>query len=539
MRNTQRLLLLGATCLAALLDCRSSDAEERSLRQIIDAEVRATYQREKIIPAGPASDAEFLRRIYIDLVGTIPTYEEATQFLNDKTEGKRARLIDRLLEDPRYAQHQADIWDLSFFGRNPADRDLVNNRAGFQKWLADQFVKNVPYDRLVRELLLADGPTDQGPAMFYGQFRFQPEEAADAITRLFLGTQLRCARCHDHPYEKWKQEDFYGMAGFFVRLTFVDAPRNGKRHYLVAEKSSGEMLFTGSAKEQKPGQKGKPLPARFLGGDVLEEPPLPKDFKEPDLKGATAAPAPLFSRRAKLADWITSADNSYFARAAANRVWAQFMGRGLVHPVDDLGSKKTPSHPALLLALADQLVAYRFDLKQFIREVVNSETYQLAGTGPATEAAPLWYERARHQPLSAEELMSVLRVATAFDAADTKRDKADMPGKPYLMMYFAEPTDGRGDFQPSLSEHLFLNNSGDIRTLIQRRKGNLADVILTSTDPWERRVDRLYLSLLTRLPRPEETQRFVEYLTAKPDATNLVEDAIWVLLNCAEFRFNH
>jgi Protein of unknown function (DUF1549)/Protein of unknown function (DUF1553) len=534
MRNTNRLFL--TACLGALLVCRGASAEERPLRQIIDAEIRAAYQRENVQPAGPASDAAFLRRVYLDVLGTIPTHEQASQFLNDKSEDKRARLIDRLLEDPRYARHQADVWDLLFFGRNPNDRELTGRRDGFQKWLTDQFAQNVPYDRLVRDLLLGEGHTDQGPAMFYAQFRGQPEEAGDAVSRLFLGTQLRCARCHDHPYEKWKQEDFYGLAGFFVRLTFVDVPRNGKRSLLLTEKSSGEMMFSGSAKEQRPGQKGKPLPARFLGGAVLEEPPLPADFKEPNLKGVATAPAPLFSRKAKLAEWLTAADNPYFARAAANRIWAQFMGRGLVQPVDDLGSKKTPSHPALLQALADDLVASRLDLKHFIREIVNSETYQLASTGPATEAAPLWYERARVRPLSAEELMSAMRVATGFDATDSK---AEMPGKHYLLQYFGEPSDGRGDFQPSLNEHLFLNNSGDIRALVQRRKGNLADVLRSSTDPWESRVERLYLSLLTRPPRPEESKRFVAYLTAKPEAANLVEDAIWVLLNCAEFRFNH
>jgi len=516
---------------------RSAGDADQPLRQLIDAEVRGAYQRENLTPAGPAGDAAFLRRVYLDLLGTIPTYEEASRFLSDKAEDRRSVLIDRLLEDPRYARHQADVWDLLFFGRNPADRDLTNRRDGFQKWLTEQFAQNVPYDRWVGDLLRAEGPTDQGPAMFYALFRNEPAEAADAVSRLFLGTQLRCARCHDHPYERWKQEDFYGMAGFFVRLTFVEAPRNSKRNYLIAEKSSGEVLFTGSAKEQKPGQKGKPLPARFLGGAVLEEPPLPPDFKEPDLKKATTAPAPLFSRKAKLAEWVTAVDNPYFARAAANRLWAQFMGRGLVQPVDDLGSKKTPSHPQLLQALAEQLGAHQFDMKWFIRELVNSQTYQLACTGPSTESAPLWYERARVRPLSAEEFFAAIRVASGFDAAEPKADK--LPGTEYMLQYFGEPTDGRGDFQPSLNEHLYLNNSSQLRQVIQRRKGNLADVLLTSTDGWDQRVERLYVSVLTRPPTAEEKERFVAYLTAKPDAAQRVEDAIWVLLNCAEFRFNH
>jgi hypothetical protein len=526
---------LTATCTTALR------AEDQPLRQIIDREIRAGWEQEKLTAPGLASDGVFLRRVYLDLLGTVPTYDETKQFLDDKAEDKRPKLIDKLLEDPRYALHQARVWDLTFFGRHPPDSELLGRREGFQKWLTEQFTQNVPYDRWVRDLLNAEGWTDQGPAMFYALYRNNPEEAAVAVSRLFLGTQLQCARCHDHPFEKWKQEDFYGLAGFFVRITPVEGNRNGKRHYMIAEKTTGEVLFTGPVKDQKPGQKGKPVAARFLGGDALEEPEVPKDFKEPDLKTAKGAtpPKPLFSRKEKLAEWITAPDNPYFARAAANRVWAQFMGRGLVHPVDDLGGKKKPSHPALLEALAVQLKAQKFDLKWYIRELVNSQAYQAAAAGASTDAAPFMYERARVRPLSVEELMSAMRTVTGYDATEKKPDQGKMPGSEYMVMYFGEPMDGRGDFQPSLSEHLYMNNSSQLRQVIQRKKGNLADVLLSSSAPWDERVEQLYLSVLNRPPKPPEKERFVTYLTSKPDAAPLLEDAIWVLLNCAEFRFNH
>jgi hypothetical protein len=525
---------LTATCNAAL------QADAPPLRQIIDREIRAGWDQEKLTPPGLATDGVFLRRVYLDLLGTVPTYDETKQFLDDKAEDKRSKLVDKLLEDPRYALHQARVWDLTFFGRHPPDYELLTRRDGFQKWLTEQFTQNVPYDRWVRELLNAEGWTDQGPTMFYALYRNQPEEAAVAVSRLFLGTQLQCARCHDHPFEKWKQEDFYGLAGFFVRITPVEGNRNGKRHYMIAEKTTGEVLFTGPVKDQKPGQKGTPVQARYLGGDALEEPPVPKDFKEPDLKAAkTPPPKPLFSRKEKLAEWVTAADNPYFARAAANRVWAQFMGRGLVHPVDDLGGKKKPSHPGLLEALADQLKAQKFDLKWYIRELVNSQAYQAASSGASTEAAPFMYERARVRPLSAEELMSAMRTVTGYDATEKKPDQGKIPGSEYMVMYFGEPMDGRGDFQPSLSEHLYMNNSSQLRQVIQRKKGNLADVLLSSSAPWDERVDQMYLSVLNRPPKAAEKERFVAYLTSKPDAAPLLEDAIWVLLNCAEFRFNH
>src|SRR5947209_4941879 len=184
---------------------------------------------------------------------------------------------------------------------------------------------------------------------------------------------------------------------------------------MIAEKSSGEVMFTGAVKDQKPGLKGNPVPARFLGGDVLEEPALPKDFKEPELKGAKSLPKPAFSRKEKLAEWVVAADNPYFARAVANRVWAQFMGRGLVHPVDDLKDKTPASHPVLMRAVTEYLVRNKFNLKSYIRELVNSKTYQLGDTGDVTVALPEKFERARIRPLSAEELMESLRVATGCD----------------------------------------------------------------------------------------------------------------------------
>lgn len=393
--------------LLALLAPPAARAGEQPLRQVIDAEVRAAWQREKVAPAGRADDATFLRRVHLDLVGTIPTADEVGQLLQDPAPDKRSRLIDRLLADPRFAAQQADVWDLVLFGRNPANGDATRKRDAFRQWLAGQFARGVPYDRWVRELLLAE---QEGTELFYVQFRSQPEEAAVAVSRLFLGTQLQCARCHDHPYEKRTQRDFYGMAGFFVRLVVFDPTGSGaKRRYTVGEKSSGEVLFTGAAKDQKPGRKGEPVRPRFLGGAVLDEPPLAKGYQEP--ANPKTLPKPAFSRKEKLAAWVV---------------------------------------------------------------------------------AP-----------------------------------------------FGEPGNGRGEFQGGLSEHLFLNNSGNVLQMVQRRKGKLADGLLASKEPWERRVEKLFLSVLGRPPKAEETRRFVAHLTSDPRPDPLVEDAIWALLNSPEFRFNH
>jgi hypothetical protein len=529
---------------AAAVSLSSARAEEAPLHERIDAEIRAAWQKEGITPAQAADDAEFLRRIYLDLLGTIPTADEAASFLKDGDAGKRVKLIDRLLDDPRHIEHQTTTWDQVYFGRHPPDSELTTRRDGFRHWLRAKLSANEPYDRWARELLSAEGGTQDGPAMFFAQYRSRPEDLTEVVSRLFLGTQIHCARCHDHPFDRWKQTDFYGVAGFFVRLNFVEANHNGKRHYILAEKSSGEVLFTGPASEQKPGKKGDPVPARFLGGDPLDEPPLPKDFKEPVLKGTKNPPRPLFSRKQKFAEWATAVDNPYFTKAIVNRVWAQYLGRGLIHPVDDIRIDKPASHPALFQIIQEQLVAHQYDLKWLTRELVNSQAYQLSSRSAVTDALPQHFERARVRPLTAEEMMASFRTATGFDAAirvgGGKPEETKTPEEPYFMANFGTPMNGRGEFQPGLNEHLFLNNSSNLRqSFLQPKKGNLTESIVNSNAPLPERVDQLFLAVLTRLPKNEERNKFVEYLSTGKALGPAVEEAVWVLLNTAEFRFNH
>jgi hypothetical protein len=518
--------------LSAYLFVGSAARGDEPLRTVIDREVAAAWKTQKVTPAAKSTDAEFLRRIYLDLVGAPPTYDETTTFLADTDAKKREKLIGALLADPRYATAQANVWDLALFGRHPGNIFETRVRPAFQKWLTRQFADGVPYDKLVRELLLAEQP---GSEMFLVQFRAAPDEATVAVTRIFLGTQLQCARCHDHPFDSWTQKDFYGMSGFFVRLIVQDSGGN-VRTLSIGEKGSGEVLFTGNAKDQAPGKKGEPIKPKFLGGAVLDEPPLPKDYKEPPYpKAGEKLPKPAFSRKEKLAAWVTAPENPYFARAAVNRVWAQFMGRGIVHPIDDFNKENDPSHPALLKALTDGFVAHKFDLKWLICEIVNSEAYQLSGAGESKAALPRHFERARVRPLTAEELVAAMRTATNFEV-NPKEPNANWE---YFLRAFGEPTNGLGEFQGGLSEHLFLNNSDQVRAFVRRKKGNLTDQVLSSADPWEKRVERVYLSVLNRPPKPKERETFVRYITREPKPDTAVEDAIWVLLNSSEFRFNH
>lgn len=540
---TRLLQLAGAVFAlgAAALPVR---AEDKPLRQIIDAEVRAAWLGEKISPAAPADDAAFVRRVFLDLVGSIPTYEETRQFLQDSSPDKRTRLVDRLLEDPRFAEHQANTWMPVFFPRYSMNEDIARGREVFHRWLKEKFARNEPYDRIARDILMAEGNTvDHGPPLFYLQFGAKPEETTVAVSRIFLGTQLQCAQCHDHPNDKWKQVDFYGMAGFFARLVVVDQGMvQNKKKASIAEKRTGEVLFAGPM--PKIGDKGKPVPAKFLGGNLLEEPRLPKDFKEPDPKTVKDLPRPDFSRKEKLADWVVAPENPFFTKAVVNRVWGQYLRRGLIHPVDNLRIDKDATHPKLFETLQKEMVAHKYDLKWLIRELVNSQTYQLGTAREASEGD--WYEQAKMRPLAPEEMIAALREATGFDAAaraeGKKPEEVKLPGRlqERIQQHFGDAMDGRGDFQASLSERLFMNNSAELRMLIQRKKGNLMDTLLSSSDPWEGKIERLYLSVLNRPPTVDQKQRLLDYLNAdpkKPDA--LLEEAIWALLNCSEFRFNH
>ncbi len=506
------------------------------IKNKIDAEIRAGWAKAKVTPAQPATDAEFLRRVYLDLLGVIPNHEETVAFLDSKEPTKRTKLIERLLNDPRFARHQADVWDMILFGRQPPGFD-TDKRDGFRSWLRANFEKNVPFDQWARELLKAEGTSADRGALYFAQWRNAPEDAIEAVSQTFLGVQLQCARCHDHPFEEWKQLDFYGMAAFLARLEVVSVGKVGNSTtYVIGEKNAGDVRFTGSVKDARPGDKGEPVKPKFLLGKELAEPTLPKDFKEDRFAANKMPPKPKFSRKDALAEWITQTDNPYFARAITNRIWAQFMGRGLVHPIDNLSPTNKPSHPELLDTLTRGLVEHQFDLKWFISELVSSEVYQLSGAGTG-EPMPEWFQHARSRPLSAEELVESWQVATGYLAAETSKknenDRFRPLGSGYMLQFFGNPITGTGDFQGGLREHLYLNNGplGQMTGV----KGGLAEFVGDAKKPIAERVERLFLSTVNRRPTAEEAKKFADHLTAGSSAS----DAVWVLITCSEFRFNH
>ena len=522
----------------------SAFADLPSLRQTVDRRLAAAWEREGITPAPPATDSEFLRRVYLDLVGGIPTWEETREFLNDPAADKRTRLIDRLLDDPRYARHRAEVWDMVLFGRNPPGFD-TRKRQGFQRWLRETIAAGAPYDQWAGDILRAAGNTeDDGAPMYLVQYKNAPEDAAVAVTRVFLGVQVECARCHDHPFESWSQEDFYGVAAFFARLQVVNVgKKNNRTMYAIGETSVGDVLFTGAASQQAPGQKGRPIAPKYLLGETLDEPPSPESAKPERFANGKMPPAPKFSRKDKLAEWIASPENPYFARAVANRVFAQFLGRGLVHPVDNMTPSNAPSHPELLDELTAQLKASQFDLRWYIRELLHTRAYQLSSRGDVSRLLPQWFERARIRPLSAEELADSWRTAVRYEAtaAAQKKKTADrfapLTGG-YMLRFFGQPNNGVGDFQGGLHEHLFLGNGG-LSSVLTQAPGSLHAALLEGDRPWAERVEELFMSTLSRRPSDSERERFVQHFEQAQDARPAMNEAIWSLLTCSEFRFNH
>ena len=523
-------------------------AQAQELRQTIDAEIRKAWQRENVAAPPLADDATFLRRIYLDLTGLIPTHDEAKAFLDDADPQKRTKLIDRLLAAPRYGLHQSDVWDLVYFGRNPPGYD-ASKREGFKKWLEKSFAENMPYDMLARSLLKAEGNTaEQVAPMYLLQYDRHPEDAAVAVSQTFLGVQLQCARCHDHPYEPWEQQEFYGLAAFFARLVRVQAGKVENLDKLfVGEMNTGEVKFTGPASEATSGKEGVPVKPKFLAAAPLEEPDFSKDFKdEKRPKEGEPPPAPKFSRKDKLAEWVTSSENRLFARAAVNRIWSQYMGRGLVHPVDNMSESNKPSHPELLERLAGEFVLHKFDIKWLVHEIVSSETYQASAVGDSTEPMPQWFQRARVRPLSAEELLESWRVATGYEAyieaSGKKKDGGRYHGVTfdYIRKYFGEPNNGVGDFQGGMQEHLYLNN-GELPRLLVHDKGSFLESLAKTDDPVNSRIERLFLATLSRRPTDDERQKFAEYITVeqKEKMSERIREAMWALITSSEFRFNH
>src|SRR5262245_19022433 len=473
--------------------------------------------RLRMLPSELCSDSEFIRRVYLDLLGTLPKPAEVRAFLTERSPGKRERLVDTLFTRPEYA----DFWSMKYgdlFTNSP--QFLYNGTAYYQSWLREALSKNKPYDQFVKELLTASGGTYQAlPTNFY-TVQKKPEDMATFVSQAFLGVSLECARCHDHPSEKWKRDDFMGLAAFFSQVKFKGGARNNER-----------FLYIEPEKEFVHPQTKVSVAAKFLGGEY-------SDFQ------------PLEDRRAKLAEWLTSPGNSYFAKAAVNRFWKELMGRGIVEPVDDFRVTNPPSHPELLEQLAADFVELGFDTQKLMKRIILSRTYQLSAKPNATNADDRTaYSHYILRRLSAEQMADAIAQATGVP----DRYPYFYPGKraiqlpdpivdSYFLTIFDRSTRENATCSrkqsASITQSLNLVSGETINGKLRNEKGAIFQLMREGKSDKEI-VEYLTLAALARFPTSWEVQLAAEGIQKSHSRREGLEDFGWALLNSKAFLYNH
>jgi hypothetical protein len=489
----------------------------------VDEKLIAKWKDLGLTPSPLCGDAEFFRRIHLDLIGTLPAPADIRAFLADKNPDKRAKAIDRVLARPEFV----DFWALKWGDLLRINRNQLNEKGmwSFYNWVRSALRNNMPVDEFVRAVITAEGSTfTEGPANFY-RIGNNPTDWSETTSQLFLGVRLQCAKCHHHPWEKWSQDDYYGMAAFFARLS----AKNSKEFGLFGGERVVYLRPNGEVSHPR---KGTVVPPHPLDGPVMEDP---------------------FDRRRKLAEWVTSKDNPFFARNFANRFWSYLMGRGLVDPVDDLRVTNPPSNPELLDTLAKVFMQSKFNLKQLLRIIANSRSYQLSSSmtvGDHADAANIYFTRYMVKRLTAEEL------ADALDFATGTREK--YPGLPkgtraiqlpdsevrsFLLDVFGRPARQisceceRGN-QPNIAQALHLLNGDSLNKKIESASGRI-ELLLKAKTSASTMLEDLYLATVSRPPRPEELNKALSWFQSAPSPKEGAQDLLWVLLNSREFLFNH
>jgi hypothetical protein len=498
-------------------------ADAGRMGRLIDSRLEAGYQAARIPPAPVADDSAFIRRVYLDLMGRIPTVSEVRAFLNDPRPDRRDRLVEKLLDSPRYSSHFAAVWRALLLPEASANFEVRFQAAGFERWLRDWLDAGHGLDWMVRELVSMPvargnnavrfaGQPAGSPAAFYAGKEYQPEEVTAAVARLFLGVNLGCAQCHDHPFADWKKEQFWSFAAFFAGID-RRRPFDENRH---------EISIPGTSKTVK---------ARFLDG------------KQPRI---TTGP------RGVLADWIVSKDNPYFARAAVNRMWAFLFGTGLMEPLDEMvGTDAKASHPELLNELARGFTEHNYDLKWLIRAITASKAYQRTSLrSHLGQDDPRLFARMHLRGLSPAQLFDSVATATGYQEAQGPNqffNNNTVRGN--FLARFAEGTDRPTEVQTSILQALaMMNGRLTSEATDLQRSTTLAAVTDAPFMNTQAKIEALYLAALSRKPTAKELSRLGRYVedggvsTAKEKTQQRAEalaDVFWAILNSGEFRFNH
>ena len=498
---------------------------------VIDELVFDKLQKLGIVASDLADDKVFIRRVYLDTIGVLPTPEETHRFLSSRDPNKREKLIDHLLERPEFAQlWAAVIADLFQVGWG------TGLKGGHQlfRWLRGSLEENKPYDRLVRELLMGSGPFVYTPTPnFFVGLMQGPEGMATQFSQAVLGVRLECAKCHDHPFERWSRDDYFGLAAFFSRLERKEEPYGRFEHTVAVRPNHKPVYDYLNNKELKHPETGEYVRAKFLGGDYAEDGP----GEDP---------------RPKLAEWLSRADNPYFARAIVNRIWKHYMGRGLVEGVDDFRITNPPSNEALLGALAGYFIEGQFDLKHLMRLILKSRAYQLSAEPNETNRDDtINYSRFYLKRLMSEALFDAMGQV----AGKRLKIPGSPPGEKAISVavgsgnYFMK-TFGKSEFrdvicerdhQPTVTQAMQLISGETVQELLTS-PGNLIDKLLERKElSEEERLRTIYVSAYARPPARDERTKILRLLRdADVDQREAVyQDVLWAIFNSKEFAYVH
>ncbi len=558
------MLLAAAVVLAA----SSVAVAEEPLHVRIDRAIAEPLAGQPV--AERCNDETFVRRIYLDLAGRIPSIDEVKQFLQDSSENKREALIDRLLDSPEYARRMQYVFDVMWMERRAG---TAVPAADWEQYLYRSFAENKPLNELAREILAADGIENRPAARFYLDRGGDTDILTRDVGRLFFGMDLQCSQCHDHPViGDYHQSLYYGIYAFLNR-SFVFTDAQTKTAYF-AEKGEGEVAYTSVF---DPSVDEKDFKPRLPGGEIIKEPEFDKGEAYLVAPAKDIRPIPKFSRRRQLAEQATNGTYHRFNRNMANRLWYVMMGRGLVHPPDLDHADNPPSHPQLLDLLAEELAAHGFDAKYLLRELALTEAYQRSSLIPEgmtpEQAAPERYAVGPLRPLSPEQLAFSLLEATGIAQAQRAAQTAKINGDPrlsdifegnpkyerlraelietgvnvalkgnvgpFVTLFGGSAGEPEQDFQATIHQALFFNNAGQLNRWVTARPGGLTDRVRNHTDP-QAAVEELYLAVFSRMPDEAERREAIEYMMRDPETKlDSIQQMVWALLTSSEFRFSH
>lgn len=484
----------------------------------VDQHVGEKLKKLRILPSGLCTDEEFLRRVTIDIVGQLPTEEEYAAFIADTAPEKRTNLIDQLLERKEFSEIWAMNWAQLLKVKSDAQ---VSYKSAFlySSWLTNKLAEETPIDQIVRQLVAANGGVFEQPETNFYQVENDTLKVAENVAQVFMGIRTQCAQCHNHPFDRWTMDDYYGFASFFSQI----GRKTGEdyRETIIFNRESGEVNHP---------VKGAPVPPTFLGGPA------------PDAAGK--------DRRQVLADWITSPDNPYFATSIANRVWAHFMGAGIVEPVDDIRVSNPASNPELFAELGERLIEYKFDLKQLVRDICNSQAYQRATLPNDTNKLDTRnYAYAQVRRVPAEMLLDCVSQVTetkekfrGLPVGARAVQIADGATSTYFLTAFGRSArttvcDCEASTDPSLSQALHLLNGNASQGKIQQ--GKLITTWLEQGLTVPLVIDKIFVRALTRHPTQAESDTLTKLVVEAGSEQAGLEDAFWAVLNSREFMFNH